>query len=172
MFESCRVRHSPYATAGSTPIDRRSSTSEPYARTPWHMRFHVVRRTPEGQIRPIPLFEWHRLKMYAWLKETSREPTRGPVKSSRFATPAVTLRFVSKRISGCVCFAGHLPVESRSRYPAILICPPPVSVALPGNLLTPWVHQLSETKGRFTTDRRAHTSVTAVQSSSHHINAA
>jgi hypothetical protein len=31
---------------------------------------------------------------------------------------------------------------------------------------------LSEMKGRFTTDRRAHTSATAVQSSSHHINAA
>jgi hypothetical protein len=54
-----------------------------------------------------------------------------------------------------VCFAGHLPAESRSGHPVILICPLPVSGALLRNLLTPWEHHLSETRVRSTTEQRS-----------------
>jgi hypothetical protein len=120
---------------------------------------HIERRAPEGQILPIALSEWRAVVQQTQnvrMAEGDLEitnPKTGEIIRLRNAGGDAEA-FFPQRLSGCVCFAGRLPVESRSGHPVILICPIPVSVALLRNLLTPWEHHLSETRVSSTTEQR------------------
>jgi len=121
---------------------------------------HIARRAPEGQILPIALSEWravvqqtHNVRMAEGDFEITNPKTGEIIRLRNAGGDAEA--FFPQRPSGCVCFAGHLPAESRSGNPVILICPLPGSGALLRNLLTPWEHHLSETRVRSTTEQRS-----------------
>jgi hypothetical protein len=80
---------------------------------------HIARRAPEGQILPIALSEWRTIVQQTEnvrMAEGDFEIIGEIIRLCNAGGDAEA--FFRQRLSGCVCFAGHLPAESQASLSA------------------------------------------------------